>query len=324
MEPISRIDPLSNQLFFRGYNVTELSISESFESVLYLLVYGKLPSKKERETFSNKLINLRKYYTKEHFTLNDLAMNLSNLIDKNHKSLQDTLLTFVAIAPLVIARQICDSENRDVKEPKSELEHVANFIWMAKGILPNDTDVRDVETSLILHMDDPSNPSLTTLHTSIAEGKSISDALLAALSVHVGSLHHGAGTEAMKMLEEISRATNLEDYFEHRINSGKKIFGLGHRIYRGVDPRAIVLRKVLERRTIGTSNAWLLEIIDRVAKEGSLALKNLKQIEAYPNVDLYNAAVYYSIGFPPAFNTELFAISRAAGWMAHILEWKSA
>jgi citrate synthase len=323
MEPISRIDPISNQLFFRGHSVTDLCVNPSFESVLYLLINGCVPRLSEQEKFTEKIINLRRYYTEEYSTLNDVASNLNHLLEEEQLNFQDTLLTFVAVAPLVAAKHICRLENKKVKKPNNELKHVANFIWMIRGGPVNDIDVKDAETSLILHMDDPSNPSLTALHSSIKNGKTLSEALLDALAVHVDPLHHGAGTEAMHMIEEIRYVKDLDDYLRHRIEAGKKIYGLGHRIYRGTDPRAIVLRKILERRTMNTSNGWILETIDRVTEDGYSALKNLKNVEAYPNVDLYNAAIYYSLGVPPVFNTELFAISRAAGWIAHILEWNS-
>ncbi|MFX1606832.1 MAG: citrate/2-methylcitrate synthase, partial [Promethearchaeota archaeon] len=102
--------------------------------------------------------------------------------------------------------------------------------------------------------------------------------------------------------------------------SGEKIFGLGHRIYTGIDPRAVILRGILERRTLNTTDAWLVSVSDEVTKEGGLLLSDYKGIQAFANIDLYNAAVYYTLGFPPELNTSLFAISRSAGWMAHILE----
>lgn len=90
-----------------------------------------------------------------------------------------------------------------------------------------------------------------------------------------------------------------------------------------MDPRAIILREMLERRAHGTSAEWLLRISDIVAQEGRSLLLEKKRIDAYPNVDLYNAAVYFTFGFPPELNTSFFALSRAAGWMAHVLEFYS-
>ena len=170
-------------------------------------------------------------------------------------------------------------------------------------------------------MDDPDNPSLMALSRVIADGGSISEGLVQALSKHVDVLHHGAGAESMKSYLEVRNQDSIRDYLRHRLECGNKIFGLGHRIYRGFDPRALVLREMLQRRSLDTDNEWLIEIIEEVSREGSKLLAELKGIQAHPNVDLYNAATYTTFGFPPDFNTTLFALSRVAGWSAHILSF---
>ena len=193
---------------------------------------------------------------------------------------------------------------------------------MVRGISQMQQEVWDFQTSLILPMDDPKNPSLSALGEALGESD-VTEALLAALRAHVGPLHHGAGALAMAMFEEIQKPENALEYLEKRIKSGGKIFGLGHRIYKGIDPRAVVLRKMLERRTMQTCDEWILHVSDAVAREGRLLLAKHKGIDAFPNIDLYNAAVYFTFGLHPELNTSLFAVSRAAGWMAHILELKS-
>ena len=124
----------------------------------------------------------------------------------------------------------------------------------------------------------------------------------------------------MEMIREIKKPENTKRVLEERLKSGGKIYGLGHRIYTGFDPRAIVLRTILEKRVTDTEDEWILRVSDSVAAEGKKLLVANKNIDAYPNIDLFNAAVYYTLGFPAELNTSLFAISRAAGWMAHILE----
>ena len=124
----------------------------------------------------------------------------------------------------------------------------------------------------------------------------------------------------MKMFIEIKDLEIIKDYLKHRIRNGNKIFGMGHRIYRGFDPRAAMLKEMLKRRAINADDNWLIQIIEEVASEGSAILAELKGIQTYPNVDLYNAATYSTFGFPPEFNTTLFALSRVAGWSAHVLE----
>ncbi len=320
MKPISRIDVSKNKLFFRGFDVTELSRKYGFEEVLYLLMNAELPSNNELHELAKKLVELRRYYTDETLSLEELARNLDRIRSENQLSLEDILLTFVSLAPLVVANRFGILHSRRIEKPDSSLGHAANFLWMMKGKIPIESDIKDFETSLILHMDDPTNPSLSALNESFLEGGSPSNILLSALSSHIGPLHHGAGTEAMKMFEEMRDVNNPRKYLEERVDSGRKIFGLGHRIYRANDPRAVVLGNILQRRAVNTSDSWLLEIIEQVVREGHAILKERKGIDAYPNVDLYNAAVYSTFEFPPELNTELFAISRASGWIAHLIE----
>ncbi len=320
MQPISEIDSSTNQLFFRGVKATELC-RESFERILHLLIHGRLPTQEEEKSLSQRMIELRGLYDSDIASLFDLAGSLERIRIDNNLNLFDTLLSFVTLAPIVVAFELGNDQQRRIWSPNNKLGHAANFLWMTKGIFPNETDLSDFQTSLILHMDDPQNPSLSALQATINDGKTISDALLSALTVHIGPLHHGAGTEAMIMFEELREKSDKREYLRQRLVSGGKIHGLGHRIYRGIDPRAVILRQMLTRRVENTSHQWIIQASDIVAKEGRELLLEYKEIDAYPNVDLYNAAFYYTFGFPPELNTSLFAVSRTAGWIAHTLEY---
>ena len=322
MEPISYIDSKTNQLFFRGYNVADFSKRYDFETVLLLLINGHWPSDEELAATTKRMVELREFYDDDCGSLSDLAWSLDRIKDDNNLDNYDTLLTFVALAPVVVANEANLLLNRFVKQPSNQnLGIAANFLWLTKGTAPSEIDLRDFQTALILHMDDPDNPSLSKLREALKKGQSVSEVLMSALSAHTNPLHHGAGTEAMAMFQEIRAQSNARSYLARRLDSGGKIHGLGHRIYTGMDPRAIILKEMLERRTHETSAEWLLRISDIVAKEGRTLLLEKKRIDAYPNVDFYNAAVYFTFGFPPELNTSLFAISRAAGWMAHVLEF---
>ncbi|MBY8996249.1 MAG: citrate/2-methylcitrate synthase [Candidatus Thorarchaeota archaeon] len=319
MEPISRIDPSINQLYFRGFNATYLAGTLDFESVLYLLVHDSLPDADQRVELEQRMIELRGLYKEEIQSLDILVQSLDDIRDEHELCLFDTLLAFVTLCPLVIANQFTEIQGRKAEDPHNDFGLAANFLWMVQGRKPKETDLADFQTCLILHMDDPDNPSLTALLHTLDEG-SASEALHAALSKHVGSLHHGAGTLAMSMFEEINKAEDAPSVLRKRLESNEKIYGMGHRIYKGVDPRAIVLRDMLKRRTLSTQSEWLVDVTDAVAREGAVLLSEWKGVQAYPNVDLYNAAAYSTFGFSPELNTSLFAVSRAAGWMAHILE----
>jgi citrate synthase len=322
MEAISRIDSSLNRLFFRGLSATSLCAKYDFEAVLFLLINGHLPSANELAEMSEQMIEFRKFYAGKVTSLANLAKSLDQLRSKQDLSHYEILITFVSLAPLIAANGLQSQYSYSIEKPQSSLGHVSNFLWMTKRKLPNNEDVHDFQSSLILHMDDPSNPSLTALIESINDGKTISEALLAAYTTHLGPLHHGAGTEAMKMFFEMKNTADPAKYLRDRLSSGGKIFGLGHRIYTGKDPRAEILEEILIRRTKGTKNEWLLDVIEHVKQDGYSLLKEVKGVEVYPNIDLYNAAVYFSLGYPPEFNTDLFAVARAAGWIAHIIESK--
>jgi citrate synthase len=195
---------------------------------------------------------------------------------------------------------------------------------MFTGSLPQVQDLKDFETTLILHMDDPDNPSLSALEREINAGASISEALSSALLIHRDPLHHGAGLRAMMMIEDIANPIMVRAKLLERLDSEQRIFGIGHRIYRTIDPRAVVLRNILKRRASGTKHEQLYKLVEKVATVGPSLARERKGLTLYPNVDLYNAAVYTTLGIPAELNTALFAMARTAGWMAHILDWKAA
>lgn len=320
MEPISKIDSSTNQLFFRGISATKLAVESNYETVVYLLLFGNLPSTQEYEKTKSKMIEFRDLYTEDMVSMKALVEKFDLLKNEYVLSLKDRLIAFISLSALVTARSYRREHGLDEVYQNSDLCHTDNFLWMSTGKEISEPDSSDFETCQILHMDDPDNPSLTALTGIINDGQSVSKGLLGALAKHVGRLHHGAGTEAMKMYFEARGKPDLREYLSQRIGNGDKIFGLGHRIYRGFDPRARVLREMLYRRAINTEQSWLVELIENISKIGSEVLLDGKGIQAYPNVDLYNAATYTTFGFTSEFNTSLFALSRTAGWSAHILE----
>jgi len=323
MEPISRIDSTTNQLYFRGINVTNLSIETDYESVFYLLMHGSLPSAKQRDKIKNKMILFRDLFSEEMDSFQSLVACFDKLMSENSLEKEEALLAFVSLSAVVAASSFAKSKGMEIQRSNMTLDHVANFLWIAKGKESSPQEIRDFQTCVILHMDDPDNPSLSTISRNIAEGRSISESMKAALETHVDILHHGAGTEAMRMFNEVEELDSVEEILRYRILNGQKIFGLGHRIYRGFDPRAYVLREILFRRADNSETRKLIEIIEEVANKGRRLLADLKGINAFPNIDLYNAATYTTFGFPPEFNTTLFALARVAGWSAHIFEYQS-
>ena len=335
MQPISRIDPKEGQLFFRGTKVADLALNYDFESILYLLVHSRIPSAEQHDDLVSSIIRLRES-AMETPSLGSLPngncmsalMWLGENIDTIRTELRlnrfDALLTMVALTPIVIANSWRECEGLELIEPRMDLKHVVNFLWMFTGSLPPTQGLKDFETTLILHMDDPDNPSLSALEREIIAGASLSESLSSALSIHGDPLHHGAGLRAMMMIEDIADPTMVRAKLSERLDSGQRIFGIGHRIYRTVDPRAVVLRNILKKRVLETKHDQLYRLVEEVASVGPSLVHERKGVTLHPNVDLYNAAVYTTLGIPAELNTSLFAMARTAGWMAHILDWKGA
>jgi len=335
MYPVSFINPEKGMLFFRGSDAAELAQSSDFESVLHHLVHGRLPTREEHARLLSSMAHLRKaapgFVFPDSGKASDcmsavlkLGQNIDDMKEELDLDLYDTLLAMVSLIPVTIAKSWRECEGLGLIEPRTDLNHTANFIWMFTGSLPQAQDLKDFESTLILHMDDPDNPSLSALEREINAGASVSEALSSALLIHGDPLHHGAGLRAMMMIEDIGDPNMVRAKLSERLDSGQRIFGIGHRIYRTIDPRAVVLRDILKKRASGTKHEQLYKLVEEVASVGPSLARERKGLTLHPNVDLYNAAVYATLGIPPELNTSLFAMARTAGWMAHILDWKAA
>ena len=330
MEPISRIDPENGVLYYRGTSVSELIGNSSFESVLFLLIHGREGNLSETNLMADRLIEARCYFMENldrmqdvrrdngHSMLVIFADELDSIKQDYDLDQYSTLLAIVSCAPLAVAFEYHLANRTDPVPPNSRLHHSANLLWMLRADVQSQEEISDFEACLILHMDDPENPSLAALESSLDASSSLASAFSTALSEHSGPLHHGAGTEAALMLDEFWQANNPSLKVKERLDAGLKIFGLGHRIYKTYDPRARILREMLLRRH--ESGSRYVTFIDRIAEEGARQLHARKGLNAYPNVDLFNAITYETFGLPSGLNTALFAVSRMAGWMAHAWE----
>ncbi|RDE16289.1 MAG: hypothetical protein C4K47_01875 [Candidatus Thorarchaeota archaeon] len=329
--PISQIDPVKGQLLFRGADATVLAGKESFESVLHLLIHGRLPGKEQLNMLTALMRNYRfhgpdvmdsqphEWKSNEETHLMVLASQLEDYAERFDFDVYESLIFFVTLTPMVITSQWRLAHGEKTISPRNDFGQAANLLRM----LGNQTDqelVRDFETCLILHMDDPQNPSLNALEEKMKSGASPSESLIAALNEHSKPLHHGAGWEAFKTISAIHDPADVPEMLADRMDRGDRIFGLGHRVYRTIDPRADVMREMLRRRTAGTPQESLFQVIEAIATEGSRLIMERKGLTVYPNIDLYNAAVYSVLGVPAELNTQMFAISRVCGWTAHILE----
>jgi citrate synthase len=202
-------------------------------------------------------------------------------------------------------------------DPDPALGHAANFLYMLKGARPTATEARAVDVALILHADHEFNASTFAARVAAATLTDVYSSTVAAIGALKGPLHGGANTEVMQMLLEIGQdATDqkVEEIVRARLARKEKIPGFGHRVYRTEDPRATHLRKMSEELSRRTGNARWFEMSRKIEQ----VVKSEKRLNA--NVDFYSATTYYALGIPVELFTPVFAVSRIAGWTAHVLE----
>jgi citrate synthase len=179
------------------------------------------------------------------------------------------------------------------------------------------------DVCLILHADHTFNASTFTARQVASTRAHMYSAASAAIGALSGELHGGANTEVMKMLLEISEIDSVDSWIKEKLNEGEKIMGMGHAVYKTYDPRAQVLKELSRKLATKNNEKWF-KITEKIETATISEMKLQKGKDIYPNVDLYSASIYYMLKIPVDLNTPIFAISRVAGWAAHIIEEKFA
>jgi citrate synthase len=204
--------------------------------------------------------------------------------------------------------------------PVSKYTHAENFLFMLSGEPPKKRLARLFDKCLILHAEHTMNPSTLTNRVIASTNASIYSAISGAVGSLSGPLHGGANEEALLMLQSIGDPKNVDTYFREYLDSGTKIPGFGHRIYKVKDPRAILLQRELSetlKRTGGAEDRILFQTALKLEK---VAKKELGKKGIYPNVDVYSGILFKLLGIPLSLFTTVFAMARVAGWTAHWTE----
>jgi citrate synthase len=206
---------------------------------------------------------------------------------------------------------------REGKEPVAadpSLRHAANFLYMMTGKKPSPQAEKAFDVCLVLHAEHGFNASTFSARVTVATLTDFHSAIAAAIGTLKGPLHGGANEQVMVMLEEIKDPAKAAEWVKHALTSGKKVMGFGHRVYKTYDPRARILREWSRKLGDECGEPHWFAMSDIVEK----TMKSEKNID--PNVDFYSATVYHHLGIPTDLFTPIFAVSRIAGWCAHVLE----
>ena len=334
---ISDVDGAAGKLVYRGYLVKDLASRVSFEETAYLLLYEQLPNEKELEAFTKDitrersipagLISSLKSWPTDALPMDVLQSAIAilsaydpDLNDQSEEASFRTAKRLIAKTPTIVAAWDRVRQGKEPIDPDPGLGHAANFLYMLSGEVPDADVARFFDVALVLHAEHSFNASTFAAREVASTRAHMYAAVSAAVGSLSGELHGGANLRVMEMLMEIGTPDRVGSYIENILDTGGVIFGLGHAVYKTDDPRAHILApmsRVMGER-IGETK-WF-EMSQLLEKKGKAAFKERKGTNIYVNVDFYSASLYYAMGIPLDLFTPVFALSRVAGWTAHVLE----
>ncbi|MEE9595012.1 MAG: citrate synthase [Candidatus Hydrothermarchaeales archaeon] len=338
---ISLVEGDEGRLVYRGYDINELAKYSTFEETVYLLHQGDLPNKQALEDFSRRMADARELppgiieilqrLPKSTHPMDVLQSTLAALAgydskarDKSKEANVETAIKIIAKTPTIVAYWDRIRKGLDLKKPKQNLSHAANFLYMLNGEEPDDETANELDICLILHADHSFNASTFAAREVTSTRAHMYASISAGTGALSGELHGGANAKVMEMLQGIDDIGAVDEWVKARFDAHERIMGMGHAVYRTTDPRSTILAEMSERLGKRKGEPRWYEISKRIEEATREEFRNRKGGEIYPNVDLYSASVYYLMGIDSDLFTPIFAISRVAGWCAHVIEEKFA
>lgn len=336
---ISAIDGEKGKLIYRGYDILDLAKKSNYEETAYLLLHDELPSKEQLADFKFRLNEARLIPKRMQINMGNWRKDadpmdmlqafvaaLAGYYDEEFSTKEasyEKAVNLIAKVPTIIASWHRIREGLEIVDPDPNLDHAANFLYMMFGEKPDSEVEKIFDICLILHADHSFNASTFVARQVASTRAHMYSAVSAAIGALSGELHGGANTEVMKMLLDIGTIDNVVPWIKEKMSKGERIMGMGHAVYKTFDPRAQVLKELSRRLAAKTGDQWY-DITEKIETTTISEMKSQKGKEIYPNVDLYSASIYHMLKIPMDLNTPIFAISRVAGWAAHIIEEKFA
>lgn len=335
---ICKVDGTLGRLYYRGYSIDVLAKNSNYEEVVYLLLYGKLPTQQQLADITVQLAQAR-----------DLPAGIINIIieqagkadsmdilrtatsalsaydmetaDMSREANMRKAIRIISKMSSIVATIGRISAKGSYVAPDKSLGHVANFMYMLNGAMPDQRQLDIMRDMFIIHAEHSSNAS--TFGTMVA-GSTLADiycAVTAGIAVLKGPLHGGADEAALKMMKEIGDPNNTEIYITDALAGKKKIMGFGHRVYKAYDPRAKIIKEYLISLQPDASPELQKYTQIALRAERMMVEKLAQSHGIWPNVDFFAGPVYAAAGIPMDIFTPIFAASRAAGWCAHMIEY---
>jgi citrate synthase len=333
----SLVNGQEGKLIYGGYAIETLAENALFEEVAYLLWNERLPTRRELENLRSAIaaeaslpvmiIEQMKSYPRDVDPMAMLRTVVSALgmvdPDSADNSLEANRRKAVRLTGQLTTTCAAWDRIRKGKEPvapRKDLTLAQNFIYMLTGAEPDRTASDAINVYLVLLAEHGMNASTFASRVTVATGSDMHSGIVSGLGTLKGPSHGGANTEAMRMFLEIGEPDHVESWFrKHVKEGGRRIMGIGHRIYKALDPRAAILERHAEALAKSTGNLKWFQIAKRLA-EVARADQYFIDRKLYPNVDYYSAIVLYTSHVDVDMFTPLFAMARVVGWSAHIIE----
>ena len=329
---LSDVRGLEGKLIYAGYDIGELAGKATYEEVIHLLWHGHLPNQRELNDLCHNLRTRRdlplgviRFLTRAPKTADPMdvirtAISMLGLydsdleedinVDRNRiRAFHITAKIGVIAAYFHRARQ-----GKPLPPVRTDLGEAAHFLYLMNGEEASPETVKTLDVAFVLHADHGMNASTFSARVTIATLSDMYSAVTSAIGTLKGPLHGGANEGVIHMLEEIGEEANVDAWVEEQLAEKRKILGIGHRVYKVLDPRAPFLRDMAVKLTAELGEPKWIRMSERIAQ----LMREKKGLEA--NVDFYSATVYHSLGIPTDLFTPIFAIARCSGWTAHVLE----
>ncbi len=339
---ITYIDGDKGELLYRGYPIEQLAVNCDFLETCYLLLNGELPNAAQKAEFENTVTRHTMIHEQMQFffrgfrrdahpmsvlvgTVGALASFYHDSLDINDpKQREISAIRLIAKLPTLVAMAYKYSIGQPFMYPRNDLSYSANFMHMMFGnpceeYKVNDVLVRALDRILILHADHEQNASTSTVRLAGSSGANPFACIAAGIACLWGPAHGGANEAALTMLKEIGSVENIPAFIEKvkDKNSGVKLMGFGHRVYKNFDPRAKLMRETCHEvlNELGLQDDPLFKLAMELEK---IALNDEYFVsrKLYPNVDFYSGIVQSALGIPVSLFTGIFAMARTVGWIA--------
>ncbi|MBI4298403.1 MAG: citrate (Si)-synthase [Chloroflexi bacterium] len=329
---VSFIDGQVGKLLYRGYNIRDLAEKSSFEETTYLLLYGTLPTRRELEEFDATLRSNR--------SLPKEVVQIIRLVHKAHpmdvlrtavsamaafdpetrdNSLEATRrkgIRLTAQAPTIVAAHSRIRQGLEPISPNPKLNHAANFLHMLFGKEPPDDETEIIDKDFVLHAEHGINASAFGARVAASTASDFHSAVVAGIGILKGPAHGGAAEEVMKMALDIGEEDRSKEYARKILDSGGRIMGFGHRVYKTVDPRSIHLREEVQALGEKKGQPKWFRILSKVEE----VMRPYAGRGIFVNVDFFSGTIYHLLDIPQDLFVSIFAMGRIPGWTVQVME----